>query len=78
VLIEEDVNRLIPVSRTLGHASTAITADLYAGTAKVSDVATSAMARNLFEESELGGQERGVRPRSSSSVGSLTHISGTI
>ena len=40
VLIEEDVNRLIPVSRTLGHASTAITADLYAGTAKVSDVAT--------------------------------------
>ena len=78
VLIEEDVNQLIPVSRTLGHASTAITADLYAGTAKVSDVATSAMARNLFEESELGGQERGVRPRSSSPVGSLTHISGTI
>ena len=57
VLIEEDVNQLIPVSRTLGHASTAITADLYAGTAKVSDVATSAMARHLFDENDL--RERG-------------------
>lgn len=60
VLIEEDVNQLIPVSRTLGHASTAITADLYAGTAKVSDVATSAMARNLFESHELGEMQPGV------------------
>jgi integrase len=59
LLIEEDVNLLVPVSRTLGHASTAITADLYAGTAKVSDVATSAMARNLFGDDELRDSERG-------------------
>ena len=76
VLIEEDVNQLIPVSRTLGHASTAITADLYAGTAKVSDVATSAMARNLFDDYELREIVREARSSSMNPAGLLTPFAG--